>query len=81
MRPRFHPRPTPSFDAMRELLREQRGPLLEQAEEDGPDGAELPSVFDVLDDQGDHLDELHLCWGEDGQLHRRYTVEHVASFS
>jgi hypothetical protein len=81
MRLRFRPRPTPPLDELSELLREQLGPLLEQAEEDGPDGAELIDLFDVLDEGGQHLYDLHLFCGDDGQLHRTGTTEHVASFS
>jgi hypothetical protein len=77
----LRPRPTPSFDDMSELLREQLGPLLEQAEEDGPDGFELISLFDVLDEGGKHVYDLHLFCGEDGQVFLKDTLEHVASFS
>lgn len=81
MRLQFRPRPTPALDDVNDLLREQLGPLLEQAESDGPDGAELISLFDVLDETGRHLYDLHLFCGDDGQLHKAGTVEHVASFS
>jgi hypothetical protein len=77
----LRPRPTPSFDAMSDLLRAQLGPLLEQAEEDGPDGADLLTLFDVLDDGGHHLYDLQLFRGDDGQLYHRGTLDHVASFS
>jgi len=78
---RFRARKTPAFDAMDELLRQQLGPLLEQAEEDGEDGADLIQLFDVLDEQGQHLYDLHLFCGDDGQVHRAGTLEHVATFS
>lgn len=81
MKLRFLPRPTPDFDGMNELLRAQLGPLLEQAMEDGPDGAELLCLFDVLDDEGKHVFDLHLFCGDDGQVHRAGTLERVASFS
>jgi hypothetical protein len=55
--------------------------LLEQAEEDGPDGMDLLAFFDVLDEAGDPVFDLHLFCGDDGQLHRKGTLEHVASFS
>jgi hypothetical protein len=71
----------PSFDEVGVLLREQLGPLLEQAAEDGPDGTELITLFDVLDEGGQHLYDLHLFCGDDGQVHRAGTLEHVASFS
>ncbi len=77
----LRPRPTPSFDDMSELLRAQLGPLLEQAEEDGPEGFELISLFDVLDEGGRHVYDLHLFCGEDGQVFLKDSLEHVASFS
>ena len=66
---------------MSDLLRAQLGPLLEQAEGDGPDGAELISLFDVVDGAGEHRYDLHLFCGDDGQVHRAGTLEYVASFS
>jgi hypothetical protein len=66
---------------MTDLLRAQLGPLLEQAEEDGPDGAELISLFEVVDEAGAHVYDLHLFCGEDGQVHHPGTTDHVASFS
>jgi hypothetical protein len=74
-------RPTPSFDQMTDLLRDQLGPLLEQAEEDGEGGADLIELFDVLDEQGRHVFDMHLFCGDDGQVFRPGTLEHVASFS
>jgi hypothetical protein len=81
MKLHLRPRPTPTFDDMDELLRAQLGPLLEQAQEDGEDGAELIALFDVLDPQGAHVFDLHLFCGDDGQAFRAGTLEHVASFS
>ncbi|MCX4245262.1 hypothetical protein [Paraliomyxa miuraensis] len=77
----FRHRPTPPFDEMPELLRAQLGPLLEQAESDGEDGESLIELLDVVDDAGQHIYDLHLFCGDDGQLHRTGTTEHVASFS
>ncbi|MBX3247611.1 MAG: hypothetical protein KF901_10580 [Myxococcales bacterium] len=64
---------------MDELLREQLGPLLEQAEEDGEGGEALIELFSVFDDAGHHVYDLHLFCGDDGQLLRAGTTEHVAS--
>ncbi len=77
----FRTRPTPAFYDMDELLREQLGPLLEQAEEDGEGGEELIQLFSVFDDAGSHVYDFHLFCGEDGQLHQAGTTEYVASFS
>lgn len=77
----FRERPTPAFDEMDDLLREQLGPLLEQAEEDGEGGEELIQLFSVFDETGSHVYDLHLFCGEDGQLQKAGTTEHVASFS
>ncbi len=74
-------RTTPAFDAMPPRLVAQLGPLLDQARGDGPNGYELFELFDVLDDTGAHVYDLHLFCGDDGQLHRAGTLEHVASFS
>jgi hypothetical protein len=81
MRLTFHIKPTPTFDEMSPLLVEQLGPLIDQARQDGPEGYELFELFDVLDDEGTHLYDLHLFCGDDGQLHRTGTTEHVATFS
>lgn len=77
----LRPRPMPALDDVAGLLRDQLGPLLEQAAEDGPDGADLITLFDVLDGDGRHLYDLHLFCGDDGQVYRAGTTEHVASFS
>ena len=37
---------------MSDLLRDQLWPLLDQAIDDGPDGADLIELFEVLDEQG-----------------------------
>lgn len=79
MRLEFRQRPTPTFEAMDELLREQLGPLAEQAEEDGGGGEALIELFSVFDDAGRHVYDLHLFCGDDGQLLRAGTTEHVAS--
>lgn len=71
----------PSLDGLSPLLRAQLGPLLEQAESDGPEGADLITLFDVLDEEGRHRYDLHLFCEEDGQLHRAGTLESVASVS
>jgi len=81
MKLQLRPRPTPYFEEIDELLRAQLGPLLEQAMEDGPDGAELLGLFDVLDGEGRHVYDLHLFCRDDGQVHRAGTRERVASFS
>ena len=81
MRLVFRQRPTPGFEDMDALLREQLGPLLEQAEEDGEGGEELIQLFAVFDDAGRHVYDLHLFCGDDGQLHRAGSTEHVASFA
>jgi phosphoketolase len=81
MRLQFRPLPGSDFEDLSELQREQLGPLLEQAESDGEGGAELIERFDVLDDHGQHVYDLHLFCGEDGQLHKAGTLEYVASFS
>jgi hypothetical protein len=64
-----------------DLLRAQLGPVIEQAGEDGPDGADLIALFDVLDDAGQHVYDLHLFCGDDGQVHRAGSLDAVASFS
>ena len=81
MRLQFRPLPGSNFEDLSELQREQLGPLLEQAESDGEGGSELIERFDVLDEQGQHLYDLHLFCAEDGQLHKAGTLEYVASFS
>ena len=81
MRLVFHSRPTPRFDEMGELLREQLGPLLEQAEGEGEGGEELIQLFTVCDESGRHLYDLHLFCGDEGQLLKAGTTQHVASFS
>ncbi len=63
------------------LLCAQLGPLLDQAKSDGPGGHELIELFEILDDEGRHVYDLHLFCGDDGQVHRVGTTEHVASFS
>jgi hypothetical protein len=70
-------RPTPPLDELTPLLREQIGPLLDQADGD----AELFELFDVLDEKGTHIWDMHLFCGDDGRIHKRGTMEYVASFS
>lgn len=77
----FRARPMPPLDQVDELLRAQLDVLLHQAENDGPNGAELLELFDVLDAQGQHVYDLHLFCGDDGRVHRKGTLEYVASFS
>ena len=74
-------RPLSSLDDLGPLLEAQLGPLLEQARSDGPEGASLIALFDVLDDAGQHRFDLHLFCGDDGQVYRAGTTEYVASFS
>jgi hypothetical protein len=77
----LRPRPTPTFDAMSPLLVAQLGPLLDQARADGPAGHELIELFDVLDERGTHVYDMHLFCGDDGRVHRTGTLDRVASFS
>src|SRR5687768_7983792 len=69
--------PTPPLEQLSPLLREQIGPLLAQADDD----AELIELFDVLDESGAHIWDMHLFCGDDGRVHRRGAMEYVASFS
>lgn len=79
MRLQFRSLPRVALETLSTLQREQLGPLLEQAESE--DAAELIERFEVLDEHGTHLYDLHLFCGEDGQLHKASTLEYVASFS
>ena len=76
----FHQLPTPALDAMPSLLRDQLGPLLDQAIDDGPEGLSLIERFEVREG-GQHRYDLALFAGDDGAVYRRGTLEHVASFS
>jgi hypothetical protein len=69
--------PTPPLDQLTALQREQIGPLLDQADGD----AELIELFEVLDDSGAHIWDMHLFCGDDGRVHQRGTTSYVASFS
>lgn len=76
----FHQLPTPALDAMPPLLRDQLGPLLDQALDDGPEGLSLIERFEVREG-GQHRYDLALFVGDDGAVYRKGTLEHVASFS
>jgi hypothetical protein len=70
-------RPTPRLDALDELLRDQLGPLLDQADGD----AELFELFDVVDSSGRKIYDMHLFCGDDGRVFHAGTTDYVASFS
>lgn len=72
--------PTPTLEAMSACLRQQLGPLLEQALEDGSDGLDLVECF-ALHAGDKHLYDLALFAGEDGAVYHAGTQEVVASFS
>ena len=70
----------PSADSVPALWREQLGPLLDQALDDGPDGLSLLARLEVHGENG-HLYDLTLFCDDDGAVYRRGTLERVASFS
>ncbi len=76
----FHEVPLPSVDAMPTLWRDQVGPLLDQALEDGPDGLSLLVRLEVQSDN-EPIYDLTLFCDDDGAVYRRGTLERVASFS
>lgn len=76
----FHQLPTPALDVMPPLFREQLGPLLDQALDDGPEGLSLIERFEVREG-GVHRYDLALFAGDDGAVYRKGTLEHAASFS
>lgn len=63
-----------------ERLRQQIGPLLDQAMADGPDGLSLLTHFRVQR-AGEHVYDLTLFVDDDGAVYRKGTLERVASFS
>jgi hypothetical protein len=64
------------------LLREQLGPLLDQALDDGPEGLSLIECFALYGGElREHLYDLALFAGDDGSVYRAGTREVVASFS
>jgi len=71
--------PRVALDTPSALQREQLEPLLEQAQSEND--ADLIQRFEVLDEYGAHLYDLHLFWGDDGPLSKAGTLEHIASFS
>jgi hypothetical protein len=73
----LRPLRTPPLDQLTPLQREQIGPLLDQADDD----EELFELFDVLDENGAHIWDMHLFCGDDGRIHKRGTMDYVASFS
>jgi hypothetical protein len=52
------------FETMDALLREQLGPSLQQAVEDGEEGAARIALFEVLDERGEHVRDLRLFCGD-----------------
>ena len=48
---------------------------------DHPEGFELTELFSVHDASGEHLYDMHLFCGDDGQVFVRGTTTWVASFS
>ena len=71
--------PRVALDTPSALQREQLEPLLEQAQSEND--ADLIQRFEVLDEPGAHLYDLHLFWGDDGPLSKAGKLEHIVSFS